>query len=366
MDEIWMQRALELAARGEGSVEPNPQVGCVIVRGDERLGEGYHAKYGEAHAERAALASVPDGTPLAGATWYVTLEPCCHSGKTPPCTKAILATQPARVVIAVRDPFPEVAGGGIQQLQDAGIEVDVGTGEAESRRLLAPYLKRLATGQPWVIAKWAMTLDGRIATATGDSQWISSAAARQRVHELRGCVDAIAVGAGTVAADDPRLTARLGGPRVPVRIVFSRHARLPLEAALTRTAREIPVRLFCGPDPAKASTAALRQAGVDVVPLSSDDPLTMVDEALTHCAAAGMTNLLVEGGGGLLGSFFDADAIDEYFVAVAPKVVGGRQALGPLGGKGIGMLADSPHFAAPLIERVEDDVLIRIRRQPTL
>lgn len=362
MDEIWMQRALELAARGEGSVEPNPMVGCVIVRDGELLGEGYHAQFGEEHAERAALGSVASGRSIEGATWYITLEPCCHTGKTPPCTEAIIAAQPKRIVVAMQDPFPKVAGGGLQQIRDAGIDVMVGIGEREAARLNAPYLKRLSTGRPWVIAKWAMTLDGRIATASGDSQWISSKESRYRVHELRGCSDAIVVGAGTVAADDPRLTARAGGPRAPIRVVFSRRADLPAHSQLLQTAREVPVRVFTGPSAAEQHRQRLCDAGVDVVRLSTDDSLRMVHEALDHCGAAGMTNVLVEGGSRLLGSFFDAGAIDECYVAIAPKLIGGRDALGPVGGQGIDKISDSPSFEPPYIERVENDILIRIRR----
>lgn len=363
MDEVWMQRALELAARGEGSVEPNPMVGCVIVRDGERIAEGYHAVFGEDHAERAALASVAPGKPIEGAVWYVTLEPCCHTGKTPPCTEAIIAAKPERVVVAMQDPFPRVDGGGLQQLRDAGIPVSVGTGEREALRLNAPYFKRLKTGRPWVIAKWAMTLDGRIATASGDSKWISCEGARHRVHELRGRSDAVVVGAGTVAADDPRLTARLDGPRTPVRVVFSHKAHLPPNSQLLQTAREIPVRVFTGSSATEERCQKLRDAGVDVIRLSTDDSLAMVGEALDHCGAAGMTNVLVEGGSGLLGSFFDADAVDEYFVAIAPKVIGGRNALSPVGGQGIDKIADSPAFDPPFVERVENDVLIRVRRK---
>lgn len=363
MDEAWMRRALALAARGQGSVEPNPMVGCTIVRDAQLIGEGYHRRFGGPHAERDALANVTSPGALAGATWYVTLEPCCHTGKTPPCTEAILAARPARVVVAMADPFPHVAGGGLQQLRSAGIEVALGVCEKEARELNAPYLKRLATGRPWVIAKWAMTLDGRIATVAGDSQWITCEASRLRVHQLRGRVDAVIVGAGTAAADNPRLTARPTGPRQPVRIVFARRGALSPESQLAQTAQQIPVRLFVAADADRRACERLRDLGVDVVSLATEDGVAMVDEALLHCGRAGMTNVLVEGGGGLLGSFFDARQIDEYHVFLAAKVVGGREAPGPIGGRGIALLSDGPEFAPPTVERIEDDVLITVRRQ---
>src|SRR5919197_3355884 len=207
----WMSRALELAERGRGFVEPNPLVGAVVVRDGRVVGEGWHRRYGEAHAEVNALAAA--GEAARGATLYVTLEPCCHHGKTPPCTDAVLRAGVRRVVAAMADPFPQVAGQGVAQLRAAGVEVEVGVCEREARELNAPYLTLLAEGRPYVHAKWAMSLDGKIATRGGDSRWISGPASREVVHRLRGRVDAILVGAGTVRADDPLLTARPLGPR---------------------------------------------------------------------------------------------------------------------------------------------------------
>ncbi len=208
-DARHMTRALELAARGEGQVEPNPMVGCVIARDGVCIGEGWHQRFGGPHAEVEALGSVQGSA--AGATMYVTLEPCCHTGKTPPCTEAIVRTGIGRVVVAQVDPFPAVAGQGVQRLRDAGIVVDVGLLEESARQLNAPYRKLIQQQTPWIIAKWAMTLDGKLASRTGYSQWISSAASRQRVHQLRQRVDAVMVGRGTAQADDPLLTARPAG-----------------------------------------------------------------------------------------------------------------------------------------------------------
>src|SRR5438094_5754489 len=217
-DEPWMRRALELAEKGRGAVEPNPLVGAVVVRNDTVAGEGWHQRYGGPHAEVHALAAA--GEAARQATLYVTLEPCCHHGKTPPCTDAILRAGINRVVAAMTDPFPQVAGKGAALLRAAGVVVEFGAGEAEARRLNAPYLKLLATGRPYVHAKWAMTLDGKIATRTGDSKWISNEVSRWRVHELRGRMDAIVVGIGTALADNPRLTVRPPGPRTPLRIIL--------------------------------------------------------------------------------------------------------------------------------------------------
>src|SRR5437764_12544149 len=214
-DGQWMRRALELAERGRGYVEPNPLVGAVVVRDGRLVGAGWHQRYGQAHAEVNALAAA--GEAARGATLYVTLEPCCHVGKTPPCTDAVIRAGVARVVAAMSDPFPQVAGRGAELLRQAGLAVEVGPCEAEARRLNAPYLKLLARGRPYVHAKWAMTLDGKIATRSGDSKWISNRASRQVVHDLRGRVDGIVVGAGTALADDPQLTARPPGPRTAVR-----------------------------------------------------------------------------------------------------------------------------------------------------
>src|SRR5690242_3300722 len=209
-DQLWMRRALDLAECGRGWVEPNPLVGAVIVRDGRMVGEGWHRRYGEAHAEVNALAEAGDAA--RGATLYVTLEPCCHHGKTPPCTDAVLRAGVRRVVAAMPDPFPAVAGQGAGRLRAAGVEVEFGPGEAAARRLNAPYLKLLAAGRPYVHVKWAMTLDGKIATRTGDSKWVSNPASRRYVHELRGRVDAVLVGVGTALADDPSLTARPPGP----------------------------------------------------------------------------------------------------------------------------------------------------------
>src|SRR6478752_9858422 len=235
-DADYMARALELAARGRGAVEPNPLVGAVVVRDGAVVGQGWHEQFGQAHAEVNALRQAGDRA--RGATLYVTLEPCCHFGKTPPCTEAVVRAGVRRVVAAMLDPFPQVAGQGASRLREAGVVVEVGVGEAAARRLNAPYLKSLRTGRPWVHAKWAMTLDGKIATRTGESKWITGEAARARAHELRGRMDAVIVGKGTLLADDPLLTARPPGPRTATRVVLTASGKgLPISCRLLETAQ---------------------------------------------------------------------------------------------------------------------------------
>lgn len=360
---MWMRRALELAARGRGWVEPNPMVGCVIVRDGTIIGEGFHGRFGGPHAEVEALRCLADPELARGATVYVTLEPCCHTGKTPPCSDALIAAGVARVVVALQDPFPRVSGGGMAQLRAAGISVEVGVLQREAEALSAAYLKRLGKGRPWVIAKWAMTLDGRIATKTGDSQWISGAVSRAEVHRLRGLVDAVAVGGGTAAADDPLLTARPPGPRTATRIVVA-GSRLPsLDSRLVRTLDEAPLLIVTPSTVSAAAIDSLAAAGAEVKVCDTADPVAMIGELLDELGRRQMTYLLVEGGGGLLGSFLSAGEIDEIHAYVATKVVGGTAAKGPVEGPGFARLLDSPSFELAGVRQLDDDVQIIARRR---
>ena len=330
--DLWhMRRALDLAAQGEGLVEPNPMVGCVIASGAEIIGEGWHRRFGQAHAEVEALRIA--GPRARGATLYVTLEPCCHQGKTPPCTLAVLAAGIGRVVAAMADPFPQVAGGGLAELRAAGLEVQTGVLESDARRLNAPYLKLLATGRPWIIAKWAMTLDGKIATRGGDSRWISTKASRQVVHQLRGRVDAIIIGRQTAAADDPLLTARPPGPRTALRVVADSRASLALASRLVRTAGETPLMLAVGPEAASGDCAALQAAGCEIMRFDDPNPQSRLEQLFIELGRRRMTNVLIEGGGQLFGSLFDAGMIDEVHVFIAPKLAGetGPPARSPAG-----------------------------------
>ena len=345
-DSAAMRRSLELAGRGAGHVEPNPMVGAVIAQGEAIVGEGWHARFGGPHAEVAALLAA--GGSARGATLYVTLEPCCHHGKTPPCSDAIIAAGIARVVVAAGDPFAAVAGGGLRALRAAGLSVEIGLCESESLRLTAPYRKLVTEGRPWVIGKWAMTLDGRVATTEGDSRWISSETSRALVHELRGRVDAIVVGIGTVLADDPLLTPRPPGPRQPLRVVLDRSARLPLESGLVRSAAEVPLLVATGSEVPLERVRRLEAAGCEVWSSSDQDPGGRFLELLAELGRRRFSNLLVEGGPTVLGSLLDCDAIDEVWAFVAPKVIGGAAALGPVAGQDVAIFsAVDPSWRGP-------------------
>jgi diaminohydroxyphosphoribosylaminopyrimidine deaminase/5-amino-6-(5-phosphoribosylamino)uracil reductase len=371
-----MRRALELAKRGEGCVEPNPMVGAVVVTGDGRIvGEGYHQRCGESHAEVHALAQA--GELARGATLFVTLEPCCHHGQTPPCTDAVIAAGIRRVVAAMQDPNPKVSGSGLSKLRDAGIDVEVGLLEEEAHRLTAPFRKLVETGLPFVHAKWAMTLDGKIASRTGASQWISGPESRAVTHRLRGRMDAIVVGIDTALADDPLLTARPPGPRVATRIVLDSHARLPVESQIVRTVDQGPVVVVTGPTAPQERVSKLRAAGIEVLAMVAVERSRHAPRDEPYCAEHGdsvdvhdllrelgrrqFTNVLVEGGGRVLGSFFDQQFIDEVHVFIAPKILGGSAAVSPLAGLGLSSPEESPGFLDRTVEQLGADVYIRAR-----
>ena len=328
-----MARALELAERGQGSVEPNPMVGCVLVRDGQIVGEGWHEKYGEAHAEINAIKQAQD---LArDTTAFVTLEPCCHQGKTPPCTQALKLVGVKRVVAAMEDPFPSVDGGGIDELRKASIECRIGVLEGRARELNAPYLKRLLVGRPWVIAKWAQSQDSRMSTAPGESKWISNETSREIAQQLRGRVDAIVVGSGTVKADDPLLTARPNDPadvkRVATRVVADSLATLLLDSQLVKTARDAPVLVAVSAAADLEKCRQLVAAGVDVWPCAGRTHAERFESLLDELGRRKMTNVLVEGGNRLLRTLFDAHLVDEVHSFVAPRKIGDVGLPGPIG-----------------------------------
>lgn len=327
-----MRRALRLALRGQGRVEPNPMVGCVLVQDGRVIGEGWHRRFGGPHAEVEALRACR--TSPAGATAYVSLEPCCHFGKTPPCTRALIDAGVARVVAAVQDPNPRVRGRGLSALRRAGVVVEIGLCEDEARRLNAPYFLRLGRGRPWIILKWAQSLDGRIATHNGDSRWISDADCRRHAHRLRGRVDAVVVGVGTVLRDDPLLTCRTSRPRrVATRVVLDPGLRTPPASRLVAGARRVPTLVVCTSDAPPRRRARLAAAGCEVIVGGSRRRIAL--EALMRTLARrGMSNVLVEGGSETLGRFFDARLFDELNVYLAPLLIGGATAPGPLGAVG--------------------------------
>jgi diaminohydroxyphosphoribosylaminopyrimidine deaminase/5-amino-6-(5-phosphoribosylamino)uracil reductase len=356
-DRRFMARALELARRGEGHVEPNPMVGCVLVRDGSIVGEGWHQRFGGPHAEIEALAAA--GEAARGATAYVTLEPCAHHGKTPPCTESLPKAGVARVVIACRDPNPQVDGRGLEVLELAGIPCFVGLLAEEAGELIAPFAKLVTQRRPWVIAKWAMTLDGKLATRTGDSRWISGEESRAVVHKLRGRVDAIIVGRGTVEADDPVLTARPPGPRTPMRIVLDQMAKLPLDSQLVRTAGEYRTAVVTGGAPAERCDR-LREANVDVWKITGSNFGEVWRGLLDKLGRHEMTNVLVEGGAEILGGLFDEDLINEVHAFIAPKIIGGP-APGAIAGLGVPRMVDASRLKYCQFERTGPDIYIHGR-----
>ncbi|HVT29281.1 MAG TPA: bifunctional diaminohydroxyphosphoribosylaminopyrimidine deaminase/5-amino-6-(5-phosphoribosylamino)uracil reductase RibD [Lacipirellulaceae bacterium] len=362
-DDRFMAHALALAVRGMGAVEPNPMVGCVIVRNGEIVGEGYHERFGGRHAEVSAIAAA--GEQAAGATAYVSLEPCCHEGKTPPCTQALLRAGVKRVVVAIEDPFPQVSGSGIAELRAAGIQCDVGVGSSDANWLLAPYRKLITTGRPWVIAKWAMTLDGKLATRTGDSQWISSESSRAVVHQLRGRVDAIVVGSGTARADNPLLTARPADradvKRIAMRVVVDSTASISLGSRLVQTAADVPVLVTASKSASEDACRQLSGAGVEVFQCAGQSHEQQLASLLDELGCRRMTNVLVEGGSRLLGNLFDMRAIDEVHVFIAPKLAGGDAAPSPIGADGVERMADALKLTDIAIEELDGDVYIHGR-----
>jgi diaminohydroxyphosphoribosylaminopyrimidine deaminase / 5-amino-6-(5-phosphoribosylamino)uracil reductase len=332
-----------------------------VVKDGAAVGEGWHEGYGLAHAEVNALAAA--GQAARGAVLYVTLEPCCHHGKTPPCTDAIIRAGVARVEAAMHDPFEAVSGKGIEALRHAGVTVDVGLDEAEARLLNGPYLKLLAEKRPYVHAKWAMTLDGKICTRTGESRWITGEPARLRVHELRGRMDAIVIGIGTALADDPLLTARPPGPRTAVRVVLDSRGRLPPRSQLVQTAHKVPVLVVTASE--SQANADLRASGCEVWVGPGNAVRLDVKAVLDELGKRRMTNVLVEGGAETLGSFFDAGQVNEIWAFVAPKIFGGA-GKGPVGGTGVANLADAMHESDCRVEHVGEDWLIHGRRQQLL
>ena len=364
-DHDLLDRAIELGRRGLGRVSPNPLVGAVIARDGAVLGEGWHDVYGGLHAEAAAIAAA-GGEDLRGATLYVSLEPCCHQGRQPPCTDAILRAGITRVVVAGDDPTEKASGRGLGILRDEGVEVVVANGDLAVRARLEnqAFRKHARTGRPWVLFKSAMSLDGKVATRDGDSQWISCEQSRELAHGWRTEVDAVVVGIGTALADDPRLTARLPGmPRQPRRVVFDSTARLPLDSQLVREAREIPLVVVVSRAARRSATELLETAGAEVITATGENEPARVADALDQLGELDLpvTALMLEGGPHLAGAFFDAGEIDEARLFVAPLLLGGRSARDPLEGEGVGRIADAMRAISVHAATSGDDVLLTAR-----
>jgi diaminohydroxyphosphoribosylaminopyrimidine deaminase / 5-amino-6-(5-phosphoribosylamino)uracil reductase len=366
-DRLHLERAIELAGRGVGAVRPNPAVGAVIARDGEVLGEGWHERFGGAHAEVNAIETCGLAD-LTGATLYVSLEPCCHEGKTPPCTEAILQAGIARVVVGSDDPTDKAAGRGLGILRDEGVQVVLADGELATRaRLLnQAFRKHARVGRPWVLFKSAMTLDGKVATRAGDSQWISGEQSRELAHRWRASVDAVVVGIGTALADDPRLTARPDGmpaqaAEQPRRVVFDSLARLPPSSQLVAAAAEIPLTLVVSRAAQRADTDALEAAGVQVLLATGENEPARVRSALDQLGQLGVAALLLEGGPHLAGAFLDAGEIDEIRLFLAPILLGGRTARDPLEGEGVERISEALRALTFDCERVGEDLLVSAR-----
>jgi diaminohydroxyphosphoribosylaminopyrimidine deaminase / 5-amino-6-(5-phosphoribosylamino)uracil reductase len=366
-DRAHLRRAIELAQQGAGEVKPNPLVGAIVTRDGEILGEGWHERYGAAHAEVNAIEAC-GSTDLTGATLYVSLEPCCHEGNTPPCTDAIMRAGISRVVVASDDPTEKASGRGLGILRDEGVEVLVADGElaARARLLNQPFRKHARVGRPWVLFKSAMTLDGKVATRAGDSQWISGEESRLRAHTWRASVDAVVVGIGTALADDPQLTARPEGvlaerPRQPRRVVFDSLARLPISSQLVSAADQVPLTVCVSRAAARSDTDALEAAGAQVLVATGENEPARVRSALDQLGASGIASVLLEGGPHLAGAFLDADEIDEIRLFLAPILLGGRTARDPLEGEGVERISEALRALSFDCDRVGEDLLISAR-----
>ena len=363
-DAAHLARTLELAENGRGRTTPNPLVGAVVVAADGRvLGEGFHTRYGGLHAEREALAACVGGE-TRGATMFVSLEPCCHQGKTPPCTEAILEAGIARVVVASDDPTEKASGRGLGILRDEGVEVIVADGQvaARARLLNQPFRKHARTGRPWVLFKSAVTLDGKVATRTGDSKWISGEESRRRAHRWRAECDAVAVGIGTALADDPLLTARIDGVhRQPRRIVFDSAGRLPIDSQLVRSVADVPLTVIVGRAASRVAIARLEASGVDVIIATGENEQARVRSALDVLGADGITSILLEGGPHLAGAFMDAGEVDEVRLFIAPVLLGGRTGRDPLEGEGVERIAAATRALTLDSEAIGADILLSAR-----
>jgi diaminohydroxyphosphoribosylaminopyrimidine deaminase / 5-amino-6-(5-phosphoribosylamino)uracil reductase len=366
-DRALLGRAIELARNGAEQVKPNPLVGAVVARDGEVLGEGWHERYGGAHAEVNAIEACGPAD-LTGATLYVSLEPCCHEGNTPPCTDAIMRAGIARVVVASDDPTEKASGRGLGILRDEGVEVVVADGElaATARLINQAFRKHARVGRPWVLFKSAMTLDGKVATRAGDSQWISGEESRLLAHTWRASVDAVVVGIGTALADDPQLTARPDGipadlPRQPRRVVFDSLARLPISSQLVAAAEQVPLTVCVSRAAARADTDALEAAGAQVLVATGQNEPARVRSALDQLGASGIASVLLEGGPHLAGAFLDAGEIDEIRLFLAPILLGGRTARDPLEGEGVERISEALRALSFDCDRVGEDLLVSAR-----
>ena len=358
--EEYMRRALELARKGEGHTSPNPMVGCVVVKDGRIISEGYHEKYGEFHAERNALTRCTEDT--AGADLYVTLEPCCHQGKTPPCTDIIIEKKIARVFVGSMDSNPLVAGKGVQILRDHGIYVETGILDAECRKLNEVFYHYIATKTPFVVMKYAMTLDGKIACATGDSKWVTGEIARTQVHRMRGRYRGIMVGIGTVLADDPMLNCRVEGGVDPVRIICDSNLHISTESQIVKTASDIETIVACSQEALESERKQekirrLKEAGIQIIGTEGAHGVNLV-ELMKKLGGQNIDSILLEGGGTLNASALEDGIVNKVYAYIAGKLIGGMDARSPVEGIGIDRMADAITLQNVEIEKLGDDFCI--------
>lgn len=375
-EEKYMRRAIELAKKGSGHVNPNPLVGAVIVRDGEIIGEGYHECYGQLHAERNAIANAKKrGNSLEGSTIYVTLEPCCHYGKTPPCTEAIIEEKIARVVVGSDDPNPLVSGKGFQMLREKGIEVIPHFLKEECDAMNHVFFHYIRTGTPYVAMKYAMTMDGKIACYTGDSKWVTGEESRAHVQILRNHYKGIMAGIGTVLADDPMLNCRIEGGRDPIRIIADSHLRIPMDSQLVRTAGQQPLIVACLPDADEEKAAQLQEKGVEVLRIPGVTTADITEEQkevislpvlMKELGARKIDGILLEGGGQLNESALQAGIVDRIYCYIAPKIFGGAQAKTPVEGQGLTRAADAWQFNRIGMQEFGQDILLEYEKAQEL
>lgn len=375
-EEKYMRRAIELAKKGSGHVNPNPLVGAVIVRDGEIIGEGYHECYGQLHAERNAIANAKKrGNSLEGSTIYVTLEPCCHYGKTPPCTEAIIEEKIAKVVVGSDDPNPLVSGKGFQMLREKGIEVIPHFLKEECDAINHVFFHYIRTGTPYVAMKYAMTMDGKIACYTGDSKWVTGEKSRAHVQTLRNHYKGIMAGIGTVLADDPMLNCRIEGGRDPIRIIADSHLRIPMDSQLVRTAGQQPLIVACLPDADEEKAAQLQEKGVEVLRIPGVTTADITEEQkevislpvlMKELGARKIDGILLEGGGQLNESALQAGIVDRIYCYIAPKIFGGVQAKTPVEGQGLTRAADAWQFNRIGMQEFGQDILLEYEKAQEL
>ena len=375
-EEKYMRRAIELAKKGSGHVNPNPLVGAVIVRDGEIIGEGYHECYGQLHVERNAIANAKKrGNSLEGSTIYVTLEPCCHYGKTPPCTEAIIEEKIARVVVGSDDPNPLVSGKGFQMLREKGIEVIPHFLKEECDAMNHVFFHYIRTGTPYVAMKYAMTMDGKIACYTGDSKWVTGEESRAHVQTLRNHYKGIMAGIGTVLADDPMLNCRIEGGRDPIRIIADSHLRIPIDSQLVRTAGQQPLIVACLPDADEEKAAQLQEKGVEVLRIPGVTTADITEEQkevislpvlMKELGARKIDGILLEGGGQLNESALQAGIVDRIYCYIAPKIFGGAQAKTPVEGQGLTRAADAWQFNRIGMQEFGQDILLEYEKAQEL